>query len=444
VSRPFKTLSIGLVFALLVHVLLVDRFLLVLADDVEALLHNLHLDWTTDYAQAWYANTDWIAPFRRALRFGLAPASVLGVLTLGFRMREVMGGGVDPLTQLPTRVRWTVGGLALIGLAAAAFPLSLGLSMWTAVEAYAWVEWYGHAEPLMQDLYNVLPFFVLPGVVLVGALVIAAALVGRRSALRNPVAYKRLRRAPALLAGTAISAPLLVVLFIGLFHAPRTASLPGRSVWAPTCGGCHERTLPLYYVKTPDEWQETVRTHRTVEQVDLDEQEAADLHGFLSGMRAFDDAWTFRTRCQNCHGSGWRGWESRTVDDWADIVRRLSRWSPYYYSPGIEEQLVRFLVTEKGTLDAGFEDVERYEDYVDVVETCDPCHSVGYEAERYRTGTRDDAVAMIERMNQKLIEPLDDAELQVITDDYLELLSEPKLFDRLFPHDVPESGGGGL
>ena len=442
-GRPL-TLIAGLVLAATAHFLLLDRFLIVLADDVEALVHNLHLDWTTDYAQSWYANADWIDPFRAALRWGLLPSGVLLLATAGLRTRELLGFGPDPLPSLGRRTRAAVAAIAGAGLLLAAFPLSLGLSMWTAVEAYHWVEWAGHAEPLMQDLYNVLPWFVLPGVVLAGGLVVGAALAPRGSWARDPLAFGGIRRLPGLAAGAVVVAPLLAVAFVGLFHATRVISLPGRAVWAPTCGSCHERALPLYYVKTPAEWGETVRTHRAVEHVALDEPEALALRSYLAGMRSVSDAWTFRTRCQNCHGSGWRGWEARTAEDWADVVRRLSRWSPYYYSPGVEDQLVRFLAAEKGAVDPDFGLGPRYAAFADVVAACDPCHSLSHEAERYQNGSRPEALAMVQRMNQKLPEPLEPDELSRLTDDYLELLVDPVRFGRLVPHDQPESGGGGL
>lgn len=431
---------VGLLLALAAHLLWVDRFALALADDVEALVYNLHLDWTTDYAQAWYANADLVRPFRAALRWGLLLPSTLALASAGFRLREILGRGPDPLPDAPPALRW----LGLGSIALAAFPLSLGLAMWVAVEVYAWIEWYGHAEPLMQDLYNVLPFVLLPGVALVGSLAVLASTAPRRSGLRNPLAFRRLGRLPGLAAGTAIASPLLIAAFIGLFHAPRVADLPGRAIWAPTCGNCHERPLALYFVKTPEEWAETVRTHREVEGIELSEAEAADLHGYLSGMRGFDDAWAFRTRCQNCHGSTWRRWDSRTEEDWGDVVRRMARWSPYFYAPGVEEQLVRYLSEHKGTDANDFGLGARYDDYARVVEVCDPCHSLTYEAERYAEAPRATTYDMVVRMNQKLAEPLSDDELDTITDDYLELLRAPDTFDRLFPHDLPEPRGGGL
>lgn len=443
-SGRTTTLIAGLVLATTAHVLLVDRFLRALSDDVEALVHNLHLDWTTDYAQLWYANADWIAPFGGALRWGLLPPTVLLLAAAGFRGAELLGLARDPLPSLSGRWRAGLGATAGLGLALGALPLSLGLCVWTAVEAYHWVEWTGHVEPLMQDLYNVLPWFVLPGVLLLGGLALSAALAPRGSWWRDPLAFPSLWRLPGLIGGVVVAAPLLAVAFVGLFHAPRIASLPGRAVWAESCGACHERALPLYYVKTPAEWQQTVRTHRLVEKLDVDEDEAAALHGYLAGMRAVSDAWTFRARCQSCHGTGWRGWEARTAEDWGDIVRRLARWSPYFYSPGVQEQLVRFLASEKGTTDPDFGLGSAYADYVEVVEVCDPCHSVSHEAERYRDASRDATLAMVRRMNQKLPEPLEDEELATLTDVYIDLIGEPLRFDRLVPHDQPESSGGGL
>ncbi len=443
-ARPRFALPAALLLAVAAHALLIDRFLIILGDDVEALVHNLHLDWTTDYAQLWYANTDWIPRFRGALRWGLAPISLLALTSAGLRFGELIRPRLDPLPELPTRTKAAIRIAAGLPFALASFPLALGLSMWVAVEVHTWIEWYGHVEQTMADLYTVLPRVLLPGILLAGLVVLVATLAPRHSPFRKPLQVRRLRQLPALLVLAIVCTPLASAALVATPHAERVADLSGREHWAPTCAGCHERALPLYFVKTPEEWAETVRTHREVEGVQLSDAEAQDLERWLGGMRAAPDAWAFRTRCQNCHGSTWRRWDRRTEEDWEDITRRLARWSPYFYSEGVSAQIVRFLVAEKGTESTDFGLGDRYEAWAEVVRVCDPCHSLSYELDRYAQSTRDETRAMVLRMNQKLAEPLTEQELEQLTDDYIDLISEPVAFERVFPHDQPEQQGGGL
>lgn len=442
--RPRFALPVALALAVLGHALLFDRFGILLGDDVEALVHNLHLDWTTDYEQLWYANADWIPRFRAALRWGLAPISVLALTSGALRFADLVRPRVDPLPDLPARTKAAIRTLVGLPFLLAAFPLALGLSMWVAVEVHTWIEWTGHVEQTMADLYTVLPQVLLPGILVAGGLVLAATLAPRGSGFRKPLQFRRLRQLPGLIAITVVCAPLASAALVATPHAARIADLDGREHWAPTCGGCHERALPLYFVKSPDEWGVTVRTHREVEGLTLTDEQASELEAWLSGMRAAPDAWAFRTRCQNCHGSTWRRWDERTTEDWADITRRLARWSPYYYSEGVSAQIVAFLSAEKGVQSTDLGLGARYEAWAEVVRVCDPCHALSYELDRYAQASREDTRSMIDRMNQKLAEPLTAPELEQLTDDYIDLISEPGAFERVFPHDQPEPKGGGL
>jgi hypothetical protein len=198
-------------------------------------------------------------------------------------------------------------------------------------------------------------------------------------------------------------------------------------------------------VKPPSEWAETVRTHRRVEGVQLSEAEAEKLQKFLEGMRSFDDSWTFRTRCQNCHGTSWRRWEPRSEDEWRTIGARLARWSPYFYNEATLQQITRHLVTQKGDENnsRGLEP-QLLERLQAVYDACDDCHSVSYEADRYHGASPDELRSMLERMGQKLSEPYSQPDLDQLVDDYRELISSPARFDHLFPHDRPEHSGGGL
>ena len=427
-----------------------DRFGLVLALDAEALIENLVRDWTTDYAQAPYARTDFIEPFRFAVRFGPVPLLLVFVAGAGYRLSAGEEGD-HPLSCLPGRAKAALAAVTLLPFAVAAFPLGLGLSVWVAVELYWWLEWYGDIDPSMLWLHENLPWLLMPGVAVGGI----GALVFALSESPDPVVKKRRRRRWSWRLGRWLAAvPLSAVALAGLFgaaHATRVSGLEGVDLHASACGRCHERSLPLYYVKSPDAWRRTVATHVDIERVELSDGQRAELLGFLTSMRSFSDHWTFRTRCQGCHGSTWREWQPRTAEDWEGIVGRLSWWSPYYYRADVGAQITRFLAGS-GLVGGGGELLdmppEDAEEVREVVRYCGFCHSVTYEAERYldHAAAGDGEVErMVERMNDKLHLDLrmDEATQRDVTQSWLELVADPRL-DRLVPHDRPELGTGRL
>ncbi|MCP4868143.1 MAG: hypothetical protein GY898_05445 [Proteobacteria bacterium] len=422
-----------------------DTFGQVLARDVEALIENLVRDWTTDYTQAPYARTDFIEPFRLAARFG--PVPLLLTAAAGTMYRLTAGeNGDHPLSRLSGKQKLLVTAATLGPFAAAAFPLGLGLSMWVAVELYWWLEWYGDMDPTMLWIHENAVWLLLPGVATSGI----AALVFALSESPDPVLKKKRRRSRTrkLLRWVA-AVPLSVLAVGGLFgaaHASRVSNV-GAEVHADWCGRCHERALPLYYVKSPDAWARTVETHVDIERVELTPEKRARLTEFLTSNRSFSDHWTFRSRCQGCHGSTWRAWEPRSVADWQGIVTRMGWWSPYFYRADVGAQITRFVAAEGlidnsgGLLDL---DAEAATKVRDVVKYCGFCHSVTYEAERYAKEDADELRRMVVRMNDKIHLGLrmDEATLDRITKDYSELIQDIDRFDELVPHDRPELGTG--
>jgi cytochrome c553 len=422
-----------------------DRFGQVLAMDVEALIENLVRDWTTDYDQAPYARTDFIGPFRIAVRFGPVPLLLITVAGTLYRLTAGEEGS-HPLSRLSARGKILVTVLSLGPFAAAAFPLGLGLSMWTAVELYWWLEWYGDMDPTMAWIHQYAPWLLLPGIVTAGI----AGLVFALSESPDPVLEKQRRRSRTRrLLRVLAAVPLAVLTAASLFgaaHASRVSNV-GAEVHAEWCGRCHERALPLYYIKTPDAWERTVATHVDIERVELTPQERARLLQFLTSNRSFSDHWTFRTRCQGCHGSTWRAWEPRSADDWQGIVKRMGWWSPYFYRADVGAQITRF-VAEAGLVEesGGLLDLSPAEatKVRDVVTYCGFCHSVTYQAERYAREDPAEVRRMVVRMNDKIHLGLqmDDATLERITADYVELIQDLDRWDRLVPHDRPELGTG--
>jgi hypothetical protein len=425
-----------------------DRFGAVLAGDVEALIENLVRDWTTDFSQAPYARAALVAPFRAAVRFGPVPLWCVVVAGTVYRLSAGEEGD-HPLSRLGRGAKLCVGALTLGPFAAAAFPLGLGLSVWVAVELYGWLEWYGDVDPTMLWIHEVAPWLLLPGVATAGV----AGLVFALSESPDPVLKKRRRRSRirrlARIAAVVPLAPLAVAGVLGGAHAQRVSRV-GADVHEARCGRCHERALPLYYVKAPDEWARTLTTHVSGVGVELAPAERDVLLTFLTSNRSAPDGAAFSARCGGCHGTTWRGWSPRTESDWDGIVGRIAQWSPYWYRADVRAQLLRFLAaqglvrTDDGLLDLA---PPAAAEVRELVRLCGFCHSVSYEAARYAAAPPDEVRRMTARMNDKLHLGLrlDDGELEAITRIYARWIAEPGRWDHLVPHDRPElaTGRGG-
>jgi len=415
-----------------------------LALDLEALVWNLHLDWTTDYEQAWYADTavlTWLVPL---LRWGGLPLLTVALAGVGFRLAGLRDPERDAIARAAPGSRLLLGLATLVPFAGFAVPCALAVSVQVEVEVYPWLEWHGQVDPVMGVIHGIGPWLMLPGLLLTGPLLLLATLSrppdkappGRAG---GPPAWRRWSGRLATAVAAVVLLPFALGAFAGCLHATRTAKLPGVRVHAQSCASCHERALPLYYVKTPTEWQRTVATHVEIERVALDRGESEALLGFLNSMRSFSDSWTFRTRCGRCHGSTWRSWDRRTPEDWEAMSARLARWSPYYYRHDARDQVTDFLEDRLGRADGGLLElpVEQADQLREVHDLCALCHSASYEADRYREASPEAVLAMVERMNQKLPDPVPEEELAGLSRRYSELIADPARFDLLFPHDRP-------
>ncbi|MEE2828224.1 MAG: hypothetical protein VX498_03465 [Myxococcota bacterium] len=414
--------------------------------DIEALVHNTYLDWTTDYAQRWYARRSWIPGLQLIFKLSLCGLTMLVGTTLVLRFLALVLRRRDLEPFASPRARRLALCVGLAFFLPGSFPMALALAMGVAIELYPWIEWHRGVDPMMEAVHGPGLWMILASLLPLGGLVLLWVASPRESRLRRPFTPAGPRWLLLWLFLGLILAPALLSLVPTTARALRAApSLEGSVVFERECDACHERALPLYYVKSPSEWTETISTHRRVEGVALTDEEASALHAVLSGTRAFSDAWTFRTRCQNCHGSSWRRWERREAEDWEAITERLSRWSPYYYSAPTREQLTTYLVREKRAEQQTFGlSQERFEALNKTYKECDDCHSVSYEAGRYAEASESEVRSMIERMGQKLAEPYAEAQLDELTEAYIDLLSSAERFDRIFPHDRPEHSGGGL
>lgn len=406
----------------------------VLALDLQALLVNVAQDHSPTQPAAWYADPAWSPAGELAIKFGPAPLLVLVTATLCYRLLPRRLELDQPLQGIARRHRMAIGALVWGALATAALPLALALGVWLQVEAYWWIQWYGNLDFVLEQIRQVAPLAMLPGLALVGLW------ATWRSLRRPPPARRRrwrwARRLGAALAVLLLLAPVWVALAL---HGPRVIRAPGPTVFEQKCGGCHDLALSLYYIKTPVEWQRTIKTQEQQEGVRLSGPERQAVLGYLLGSRSFSNSWTFRTRCQRCHLS--ISWDDRTPADWAALTARLARWSPYYFRPDARAQVVAHLSRTRSRPDARLGlDRASYEAYQKLNSTCSRCHSLSRQAEHYRTAPAA-RTRLLRRMNRKLTRPLAPGQLSKLTQSYHRLLSDPRLLQRLFPHDLPVAEG---
>ena len=419
--------------ALGLYFLLPHGLVSVLALDFEALLFNL-----ADGMEAW-VDQHALAAGVVLLKWGALPLFILAVarllyIPLGRWLR--LG---NPLLSCPWWARWMVGLLAFASFGAFTLPCSRALSMWLSMEAFWWIQWHENIQPAMEMIREHTPTLVIPSLWISGGLVLWLSL-RVRAAGPGPGRPVRLLKLATVLFSSLVAGLLSVAAGV---HASRVAGLSGRSTFEEKCGQCHLRSRPLFLLKTPAKWQQTVTRMRRLEQAPLSPLEAQQVINFLTGMRSFDHRWTFRTRCQRCHGLETWGWEDRPAADWARITERLARWSPYYYSQPIRRQVNAFLGTahssEASTLGLPR---ARYQSYQRVERTCTPCHSLTWRKDRVRRMDDDDAQDLVRRMKTKLSPSATEAMDNDLARTYHELIKDEELLKRLFPHDMPLRQGG--
>ncbi len=391
--------------------------------DVELLIVNL-------FEQQ--AAPEELVPLSNALlRWALAPLGILTLAQLGYRMAR----RPNPLASQPRGRRIALGLVAFLPFAAAAVPLSVAISVWVCVEAFHWIEWQQDINPFVDDVLRWGPALTLPGLLILGLRAMLPALGWRPSRRRGPLRFAARSLAALPLAAAAIAA--LLVVGAATPQISRAATAPGRAVFEQRCGGCHFRSLSLSFDKTPAAWAQTVeRMAKYTGAMSSDEIRAVS--AYLGSVRGQGDFHTFRTRCLRCHGSTHTTWESRSPQQWDDLVERMARWSPAFFQIPERQRLKQVLAEEHGaegaTLGLPADDWERFRR---VGEVCQPCHSISWNATHYREASFEDARTLVARMNQKLVDPIPEAELDDFARAYKELIQDPDRFDHLFPHDFP-------
>ena len=425
-------LAAGAVFLVVPH-----RLTRALALDYEALFANL--------AEGYPARLDSgaIAVGMGWIELGAAPLALLLFASLIYRITRRLGLD-NPLSGAGWLPRTGMFALALGTWAVFAMPASHALAMWAQVEAYPWIQWADHVPVVMDDLRTRAPGVVLPALIVLGAALALFALrrPGQPSGGGEPSPRRWIGRAAwsCVVLGVALSSAPAWGIFV--LHGSRIGTARGLGVFEDTCGQCHLRSRPLFFVKTPAEWRTTVDRMRTFEGAPIDEDQGEAVGDFLCGMRSYSDAWTTRTRCQRCHRGGSRGWEDRPEEDWDRVVDRMARWSPHYYGEPVRRQIVDHLVRTRGDEDATLGlSGEEYRAYTDLDRACSTCHSLGRAAERAAALTPESRWELLLRMADKRDPPWSSAELEALDQAYEALLADPALRERLLPHDLPATEG---
>ena len=373
---------------------------------------------------------------RAAIQYGGTPLLLLLVASALY----ALAGHDGPVRRRPRWVKAGVAAVVALPFAAFVVPFSLALSIWVAVEAFWWVEWHGHADATVSGLIALVPTLLVPS----GSI---AAAAGLALALRVPPEIRPRRRKlvvwlvrrPLAVLGIVATVVAGAVLLAAAPRAVRVVGSPGPELFEERCGDCHFRVSALHFARTPAEWERNV--DRMLDYpgfLPSSEAEQQQMTDFLVGLRGFSDAWTFRTRCGRCHGSTARGWQDRRPEDWSGMVDRLARWSPGYHRADVRAQLLSHLDRHHTDPDAtlGLEP-ERYERLFALERACAVCHTIGWDAERWREQPRDAVRRMIVDMGDKRPDTWTEAEVDELTDAWIEVIADPALLDRVFPHDRP-------
>jgi hypothetical protein len=312
------------------------------------------------------------------------------------------------------------------------FPFALAVSVQLWIEAFWWIRWYVNRDPVRDGI-----LLYLTPVIVLGMWIAGIALV--RAALKKPLAEKG-RSFGRLVFRSIVLTLLLPFVVLGLGAGVHTARLAPEAwqgaTFEETCGACHSFTRPLFFVKTPDEWSETVVSMASRSPSPVSESTRESVAGFLTGMRSFSDEWTFRTRCQRCHLVSHRSWDDRRPEDWARIVDRVARHNYHYYPPQVKKQVVGHLAREYGDPQAtlGLEPGDYYGP-ASAVKLCDSCHPVGRLRNEARPRSEAETIELVRRMSRKMGPELPAEQISDTAASVKRLSEDDELFARLVPHD---------
>jgi hypothetical protein len=423
-----------------VWAIVVLTWLLVLAPLLAMAALDFELVVVNQYEQD-AATLDWLPLGRALVRWGPAPLLLAGLARALYTLAARRAGGERPALIGSRPLRWLLGALLLLPFAAAAVPLAIALTVWVVVEASTWAEWHLDVDPMAEWLFAVVPAAALLCLLWLGVRLVTSLW---------PRAAPEARREPSGLLGTGgralVALPglalLLVTAVLATAAAPqalRVVGADGRAAFEEHCGTCHFRAASLSYTKTPIEWEQTVERMRPKIPGLTSEEDSRRIATFLGRVRGVDADAAFRTRCQRCHGATHTRWEARPREQWAEIVRRRQRWSQDYYRGPVADLLVDRLDEHHGDEGAtlGLEPHE-WRQMRRLEQECAACHSISWNADEYRERDLEAAVGLVERMSQKMVDPLSPDEVREVAGAYKRAIDDPRRFDRLFPHDRPE------
>jgi mono/diheme cytochrome c family protein len=386
-----------------------------------------------------------VLPFLRSLTLlAPLPLAILIGLGLGGRIAQIPGGA-NPLASLPEGAQSLLAILASTLFVVGSLPLAVALSSWVALEAYEWIEWLYDLNPTMEAVFAGVPALFLPGAWLL-AFRGSRWAFGPGQPIRTPPG--RLQRLVKPFSQGLAAMCVLATAGVGCAVAPqlvRIVTAPSSKPFEEHCGSCHFRTAALNFKRTPEAWSRSLATMQELAGGTIPAEELQDIERWLVAVRSRSPNSVFHSHCSRCHGLSSRRWEARSEEDWAFLVERVSRWSPVFYGPEVRRTLTEELVRRRG--DEGAElglGPERWSRSLEVIRRCGVCHSISWNADRYREDGMEAALPLVERMNQKMVDRLEPRELEQLARDYLELIEDPREFERLVPHDrpLPEPVGG--
>jgi len=316
----------------------------------------------------------------------------------------------------------------------------LSYAAWTTLRhaAFPWFTWYDTYFDIAEDYLLPAVWSSLPCLWLMAALLLRRlmALVFRRWGARPAVEVRRFWRIAArLVTGIVLLAsggPLAAALALNLgFYGPELSmdAVRGATIVESRCGSCHAPVVPLAYRRKPELWGAVVNRMRTRRKVKLTDGEARQITAYLELRAAYSDRQLFLAKCQRCHFGV--GDTNRSGDEWAMIIQRAARVSPFAFPDDWKEQLTRHA---RVALSSGVKPVGEQKTRLRFQQVCGRCHSLA-RARSVKKGDR--IIQLLRRMaakEQGALAPGDIAGMALFIGRIPEVGDG---FRQMFPHDRP-------
>ncbi|MCO4773171.1 MAG: hypothetical protein KDA24_24265 [Deltaproteobacteria bacterium] len=313
------------------------------------------------------------------------------------------------------------------------------LAIGTITEAWPWFLWGEDYLALAEQF-----FFVARPIFTACLAVVTWWLLGRLLMPAIPRPGHIVKRALFASLGLPTFALTLVALSVlaipGAVNGVRfVRTFPPRTnhVVMENCSHCHSPWRPQHFVRTREAWERTVGRMRQRNGADkyVSEDAAADVIDWLSDYRGFSDAWTFRARCERCHGEHHLTTTDRTAEEWDFIVERAGWMTPFAFRGDQKAQIKRYLAANVATAPPteGSTEWRALEMRLELQRACNGCHSISLILEE---GAMDHPRAMVKRMSYKDPELVPPERVDAIVEALEALPRDEASFWRLFPHDI--------